>query len=315
MGYWIIDGRKMTDEEYNELEGQKRLEKQKVQEESNRLSRQLSAAYAALKEHLRRNEGTSQQVTDDRAQDQHIYQKLRQNLERAKQAPRCGSMKEDGTWCRSPRLKNSVHCYAHYRMNQTQATKLPLVAVADANAIQMAIMQVQKWLIDDEISEKKAGLLLYSLQLAATNVSKTTFGKVKDEDLSEGFVEEEEVIQAERQRAEDEKRLEEIRKTLPLMTTDEQEALSNQHSAVSLKQDLFTAEGATESQGLLPRMSADDTDQKNQEQGLPLMSTDDTGQDGLGKILPQSAGANGSAGGAEAYANRGPSAEVHANLG
>jgi hypothetical protein len=67
MGYWIIDGRQLTDEQYNELQRQKRLEKQKIQEESNRLSWQLGAAYAALKEHLRRNEGTSQQVTDGRA--------------------------------------------------------------------------------------------------------------------------------------------------------------------------------------------------------------------------------------------------------
>ena len=254
MGYWIIDGRKMTDEEYNELQRQKRLEKQKIQEESNRLSRQLSAAYAALKEHLRRNEGTSQQVTDDRAQDQHIYQKLRQNLERADEAPRCGTGREDGTWCRSPRLKNSVHCYAHYRMKEAQAKKLQLAAVADANAIQMAIMQVQKWLIDDEISEKKAGLLLYSLQLAATNVGKTTFGQAKDEDLADEVGEVEEVIQMERQRVEDEKRLEEIRKTLPMMTTDERGS-------------------------------------------------------GIGESGHREIGTS------EVYANRGPSAEVHANLG
>ena len=223
MGYWIIDGRKMTDEEYNELERQKRLEKQKVQEESNRLSRQLSAAYAALKEHLRRNEGTSQQVTDDRAQDQHIYQKLRQNLERADEAPRCGTVREDGTWCRSPRLKDHLHCYAHYRMKEAQAKKLKLAAVADANGIQMAIMQVQRALIDGEISEKTAGLLLYSLQLAASNVDRTTFGKAKDEDMVDEMVEYEAEIEIQRKEAARTKQMEEIKrnKNLPLMTTDD----------------------------------------------------------------------------------------------
>jgi hypothetical protein len=212
MGYWMVDGQQLTDEQYQELQRQKRLEKQRVQEESNRLSRELGAAYAALKEHLRKNAGTGQQVTDDGAQDQTIYRTLRQNLERANEAPRCGTVREDGTWCRSPKLKGSAHCYAHYRMREAQAQKLPLAAVADANAIQIAIMQVQKWLIDDEISEKKAGLLLYSLQLAASNVDRTTFGKAKDEDLSEGIMEDEEYVQAQRQQVEKQKQLEEIRK-------------------------------------------------------------------------------------------------------
>ncbi|HEV7521590.1 MAG TPA: hypothetical protein VGP89_10880 [Candidatus Angelobacter sp.] len=47
----------------------------------------------------------------------------------------------------------------------------------------MAVMQVQRALIDDEISEKKAGLLLYSIQIAAANVAKTTFGQAKDEEM------------------------------------------------------------------------------------------------------------------------------------
>jgi hypothetical protein len=54
MSYWIVDGQKLTNEQYEELERQKELEQQKIQEESERLSRQLSQAYAALKEHLER---------------------------------------------------------------------------------------------------------------------------------------------------------------------------------------------------------------------------------------------------------------------
>jgi hypothetical protein len=192
-------------------------------------------------------------------------------------------------------------------MNQAQATTLQLAAVADANAIQMAIMQVQKWLIDDEISEKKAGLLLYSLQLAATNVGKTTFGQAKDEDLVEEVGEVEEVIQMERQRVEDEKRLEEIRKTLPLINTDGTGRKTGEQDS--------------------PRMNADEHGSgigesghreigTSEDRNTPLMNTEDTDQaGGPGKILPQSAGANGSAGGAEVYASRGPDAEVHANLG
>ena len=71
MSYWIVDGQKLTDEQYEELELQKRLEKQRIQEESDRLSRQLSQAYAALKEHLGRNPDVGQKITDERALEQH----------------------------------------------------------------------------------------------------------------------------------------------------------------------------------------------------------------------------------------------------
>jgi len=46
-------------------------------------------------------------------------------------------------------------------------------------------MRVQKALIDDEISEKKAGLLLYSLQIAAGNLKNTTFTDSKKEVVTE----------------------------------------------------------------------------------------------------------------------------------
>ena len=90
-------------------------------------------------------------------------------------------------------------------------------------------MRVQKALIDDTITVKKAGLLLYSLQLAAMNVGQTTFGEAGDRDLVTELV-------------------------------DEEEALNNQFSAVSLEQTLFTAENAEsakESQILLPQINAD----------------------------------------------------------
>ncbi len=56
-------------------------------------------------------------------------------------------------------------------------------------------MRIQKALIDDTISTKKAGLLLYSMQLAMTNVGQTTFGKAADDDLVTDTVEEEDAIQ------------------------------------------------------------------------------------------------------------------------
>ncbi|HLK09231.1 MAG TPA: hypothetical protein VKV30_14850 [Candidatus Angelobacter sp.] len=88
MSYWIVDGQKLTNEQYEQLERQKQLEKRNIQQESERLSRQLSQAYAALKEHLERNPEVSQKISDEEELDQQIYYKLRQNLHRADEAPR-----------------------------------------------------------------------------------------------------------------------------------------------------------------------------------------------------------------------------------
>jgi hypothetical protein len=162
MSYWIVDGQRLTNEQYEELQRQKRLEEQKIQEEAARLSRQLGEAYAALKNHLERNPNASHKITDERALEQQIYYNLRRNLQRADQAPRCMWLREDGTVCKSPKMKNDIYCYAHYQMRKARAENLLLPALTDANAIQMAVMLVQRALIDDEISEKKAGLLLYS---------------------------------------------------------------------------------------------------------------------------------------------------------
>lgn len=283
MSYWIVDGQQLTNEQYEELQRQKRLEEQRIQEEAARLSRQLGEAYAALKNHLERNPGASHKITDERALEQQIYYNLRRNLQRADQAPRCMWLREDGTVCKSPRMKNDIHCYAHYQMRKARAENLLLPALTDANAIQMAVMLVQRALIDDEITEKKAGLLLYSIQIAAANVHKTTFGQADAEMVTE-IQPEEAAMDAHDEQMEKLKKIEKV-KALPLITTE--------------NADLRTGEG-------LSRIDADE--RRLEKQNLPLMNTDDTHLNGeIGKILPQPV--------SELYANPSQTSELRANLG
>ena len=287
MSYWIVDGQKLTNEQYEELERQKELDQQKIQEESERLSRQLSQAYAALKEHLERNPEISQEITDEQELEQQIYYNLRQNLHRADEAPRCVWVREDGTVCRSPRMKNDIHCYAHYRMRYARAENLGLPAMTDANAIQMAVMLVQRALIDDEISEKKAGLLLYSIQIAAANVDKTTFGE-SDEEMVTEIKPEKEVMDAHRERMEARKRIEKA-KTLPLIKTEDT--------------GLKTGEKTS------PRINTDQTDQIG-EQNLPLIHTEDTDLKTGEQTTAEGGCATRASLAPEVYANRGQNSEV-----
>jgi hypothetical protein len=216
MGYWIVDGRKLSNEEYAELQRQLQREKECARGEEFRLTKQLGEAYAALKKHLRDNPRSEQQVTDESVLNQQIYQNLWHNLEGANRAPRCSRIKPDGTQCGSPKMRNHIYCYAHMRMIEAQAQQLVLPALEDANGIQMALMLVQRALIDDEISEKKAGLLLYSLQIAAGNVDKTTFGQAADEEMMVEGVPENETMEQHEVFVERQKKLEAIReKAIP----------------------------------------------------------------------------------------------------
>jgi len=277
MSYWIVDGQQLTNEQYEELQRQKRLEEQRIQEEAARLSRQLGEAYAALKDHLERNPNASHKITGERALEQQIYYNLRRNLQRADQAPRCMWLREDGTVCKSPKMKNDIHCYAHYQMRKARAESLLLPALTDANAIQMAVMLVQRALLDDEISEKKAGLMLYSIQIAAANVDKTTFGQADAEMVTE-IQPETAAMDAHEERMEKLKKIEKV-KTLPLISEG--------------------ADVKTQEQDL-PRTNANERGLKPD--GLPLINTDKTDLSGeVGKMQPQSA---------EVYANPSQTSEL-----
>ena len=125
-------------------------------------------------------------------------------------------------------------------MMDARALALRLPALEDANAIQISLMRVQKALIDDTITAKKAGLLLYSLQLTMTNVGQTTFGEADEQELVTELV-------------------------------DEEEAISSQHSAFS--PTTFTTEG-TEKSGEEP---AEHVEKKMPGRGLPRINAEERG--------------------------------------
>jgi len=238
MNHWIMNGRQMTDAEYEEHQRQQIEGRERVRQEAEDLIKRLGQTYDQLTLLLERNPEVARQVTDQSAADEEVYRKLRRNLERADCTPRCRWLKQDGTACRSPQMRKHIYCYAHRQMMEARALALQLPALEDANAIQIALMRVQKALIDDTITSKKAGLLLYSLQLAMTNISQTTFGQAKDDELVMETVDEREAL-------------------------SQEIALSNQHSAFSkdLKPLTEDAKDAEEQVGL-QAMNTDGSDGK-----------------------------------------------------
>jgi hypothetical protein len=182
---WILKGKELSQEEYEEYRRQEQAEQQRTEEEIRRRISEVGEAFRACREFIEQHPEVHYNVKDAQAREHQLYQKLRQNLERAQTAPRCEKVREDGTVCGCPQMKGYRYCYAHERMLAMRSGRLELPPLEDANAVQMAIMRVQKALIDDEISEKKAGLLLYSLQMASGNLKYTTFTDSKKEVVTE----------------------------------------------------------------------------------------------------------------------------------
>jgi hypothetical protein len=100
--------------------------------------------------------------------------------------PRCQHIKVNGTQCGSPALRRNRLCYFHKtwqgsrialganRARRNRAVfDLPLLE--DANSIQLALMQVMRLILSGQIDGKTAGLLLYALQTASSNLARTNF--------------------------------------------------------------------------------------------------------------------------------------------
>jgi hypothetical protein len=228
-------------------------EQEPVAQRMQALATKLAQTYEELSRLLERNPGMKRQFTEGDAREDKIYQRLKQRLKMADMAPRCQWVRQDGTSCGSPQMKQHIYCFAHRQMAEARELMLRLPPPEDPNAIQVGLMRIQKAVIEDTISMKKAGLLLYSMQLALTNVGQTTFGQAKDEEM--------------------------VRETV-----DEEVALSeNQHQ----KQNHFTAEGAEDAKK--EKKSQDQTFETRRnggsggEEELPRM---DANERGLGNPNP-----------------------------
>ena len=230
----LIDGRM----------GQVADEQEQVKERANALAIKLARTYEELTRLLERNPAMKREITQGTTKEDKVYQKLKQRLKMADMAPRCRWVRQDGTSCRSPQMKQHIYCFAHMQMAEARTLLLLLPPPEDANAIQVGLMKIQKAMIEDTISTKKAGLLLYSMQLALTNVGQTTFGKAKDEEMVRETVGEEDAISEEARCNQH-----------PVFS---QEAISNQHSAFSQEQHPPRRHGGTEEEKGLPRMGADE---------------------------------------------------------
>jgi hypothetical protein len=104
---------------------------------------------------------------------------------------RCQHIKVNGTQCGCPALRRNKLCYFHKRHHEERillnldrvkddragrhAASLELPVLEDANSVQVSLMQIMRLVASGRIELKAAGLLLYALQTASANLSRTSF--------------------------------------------------------------------------------------------------------------------------------------------
>jgi hypothetical protein len=104
---------------------------------------------------------------------------------------RCQHIKVNGTQCGSPALRRNRFCYFHKRHHderielnadrkknaraRRRSIAIDLPVFEDANSIQVSLMQITRLLIAGDLDAKTAGLILYALQTASSNLGRTRF--------------------------------------------------------------------------------------------------------------------------------------------
>ena len=220
------------------------------QQRAEALVRRIGESCDELERLAEENPELVGRVTHGAEEHKEAYLRLKARLALAEAAPRCRWVRQDGTTCGSPQMKRHIYCFAHKQLAEAQALALMLPALEDANAIQVGLMRIQKALIDDTISTKKAGLLLYSMQLALQNVGQVTFGQAKAEEPVRETVDAEEALSSQR-------------------SAFSQNPKQQQHQDQTFETQRNGGSGGEEGS---PFMNTDDTDKS-----LPLMDTDDRG--------------------------------------
>jgi hypothetical protein len=92
---------------------------------------------------------------------------------------RCQHIKTNGTQCGSPALREGKFCYHHQESRPERVTvkgadgkasEILVPVFEDAHSIQTMVRQVVMLMLEDKIDDKKAGRVLYALQIAAANL-------------------------------------------------------------------------------------------------------------------------------------------------
>ena len=94
---------------------------------------------------------------------------------------RCQHIRTNGTQCGSPSLRDGKFCYHHQECRPERVTvkgadgkasEILVPLFEDAHSIQTMVRQVVMLMLEDKVDDKKAGRVLYALQIASANLKR-----------------------------------------------------------------------------------------------------------------------------------------------
>lgn len=104
---------------------------------------------------------------------------------------KCSHIKTNGQQCGSPALHDQDLCYFHDQQRRSAArcaeSVIDFPFPEDADSIQSSIALVMRGIVAGTVDRKTAGLLLYALQIASTNLRQTSFARPSDENSESDF--------------------------------------------------------------------------------------------------------------------------------
>ncbi|HKV95015.1 MAG TPA: hypothetical protein VJW20_20890 [Candidatus Angelobacter sp.] len=162
-------------DERRRREAEEELKEQWPATEAARLFTQLTEAFTACQRMLEQQPEILEAAKLADGERHDVYTLLRDNLEKANQAPRCEYPRSGGKPCRAPKMRGQKYCCMHLAMEAARPTKFNLPALEDANSIQVALTKTAQGLVDGTLEEKVATRLAYVLQVAMNNVGKVDF--------------------------------------------------------------------------------------------------------------------------------------------
>ena len=153
---------------------------------AGQLLKKLGECFAEYKECLAHDPRLQDKGLAFDEMNQKIFNKMRNSIERANNAPRCRHPKAGGGTCRAPRVRGKKYCHMHEMLEEARPEKINLPNLGDAYAIHGAIAKGAQAVVDGKLDYKQASILGYYLQLALSNVKNVDFedGQESGESLS-----------------------------------------------------------------------------------------------------------------------------------
>jgi len=172
----------MEQRDARRLEEHKEVEKEEWSAtRAGQLLKKLGECFAEYKECLEHDPPLMEKGLAFDEMNQKIFNKMRNSIERANNAPRCRHQRAGGGTCRAPRVRGKKYCHMHEMLEAARPEKIDLPNLGDACAIHAAIAKGAQAVVDGKLEYKQASILGYYLQLALSNVGRIDFEQEPEE--------------------------------------------------------------------------------------------------------------------------------------